>query len=444
MSAGTTFLSREAARAMPDRPGALSYDALVAAIQGAPVNEQISVVWSTVNDAKWHNWTGTIKAVFPASNGSVGSIQVRFTEVQRDLDAAMSASLPEDEIPSVLTWSIPGKDLYIRSINVLKHVDVSPEAVAAVARGRSALRDQKRTARTAQQADVQALTEARNKAVADVERLNTQLASAATEAAQANVRAQSHAAAAAQTAGQLQQAAAAHQELQQEYVKGEGMFFAQQAELNAMRAEIEQLRQLLRQRQGPASPSPIVPAHAHPMPVFSPLALAEPTSNDALPILSANDVETWAAYLRPDRVHFLTTVITSFYGVNYSSPLSVRRAYDTLLHVILLTASNTRQNGQSVKTVLEDARVNLRSEVSRAAGANVERVADEILRQDTKDRPFNDDDRWQHEVRADAAKARAKVRCHRCGQTGHIATNCRNKPASFRPQGGPKGGPRQE
>jgi hypothetical protein len=277
---------------------------------------------------------------------------------------------------------------------------------------------------------------------AQLQELNTALSAAQAQTNQANMRAASEAATAAQAADQLHRGAAEHQALRQEYDRGEGMFFGKQRELDAANAQIAALQQQLQHLR---SPSPMVPIQGgtHPLSVFSPIATV-PVPDHPLPPLLPDNVDTWGPYIRPTRLHILTNAIATYYGVNCTAPLNVRSAYDALQHLLELSCSNATPHSLLLKNVLDEARIRLRTEVARASGVHVERVADEMLRQDTKDEPFSNDERYRQEARADTAKARSKVKCRRCGQTGHLAATCRNKPSSSKPQGGPKGGPRQE
>jgi hypothetical protein len=382
----------------------MSYDQILAAIQNAPVGELVIVQWSTIQDATWHDWTGTIQTVLPDKNPSqIGAIRIRFTDVQHDL--VLSESLPRD-VKTTSFW-FPGTDVYLKSIRVISETGASPEVVASIIRGRSEQRVQKRAIR------------------------DTEVATAKADAQQARVRASSEAATAARATSELQQAATTNAALHSEYQRGEGMFFAKQAELQTAMATIATLQRQVADLQRQQSPSPLV--HAHALPVFSPLGApaARPMAE-----LDAANVETWPDYLTPAHVRELITAVSAHYGVNFSAPLNVRRAFDSLRHVLLLTSQNAIPLSQSLKQVLEDARVALRTEITRSNGVQVERVAQEMLRQDTKDAPSTNDDRWMQEVRADAAKARSKVKCHNCGLTGHVASNCRRPK-----QGGPKGGP---
>jgi hypothetical protein len=407
MSAGNSVLTREGAKLLPPRDDALSYDQILAAIQNAPVGELVNVTWSTIQDSTWHDWTGTIQTVLPDKNPSfVGAIRIRFTDVQHDL--VLSQSLPHD-VKTTSFW-FPGTDVYLKSIRVVSEANASPEIVASLIRGRSEQRVHKRVQR------------------------DTEIAFAKADAQQAQVRASSEAAAAARATSELQQAATANAALHSEYQRGEGMFFAKQAELQAAMTTIATLQRQVADLQRQQSPSPLV--HAHALPVFSPLGA--PAARP-IPILNPGDVETWPEYLAPARVRELINAISAHYGVNFTAPLNVRRAFDALCHILLLASENTVPLSPSLKQVLEDARVALRTEISRSNRVPVERVAQEMLRQDTKDAPATNDERWMQQVRADAAKARSNVRCHNCGLLGHIAPNCR-KPK----QGGSKGGPHRE
>lgn len=453
MSVGAVGLSRQDALKLPPREGALSYDALLEVLQGAhgAQGQLIDVTWSTLQDPTWHKWTGTVATVMLNESGGVASIRVRFTDVQKDLDVRASESIQLDQATRSASFWIPGADLYIRSIEAVQEVIMTPENAAAVARGASEQREQKKATRAADkaaavdlnaaktqlaanQAKIAELTAARTAAQAELERLNAAVAAAQSEAQVANVRAQSEAATAAQAAAQLREGIAQHQALQDQYARGEGQFIQQHNELEALRAENARLRQYAVGR----SPSPLVPAHAPPF--LSPVDPTGPTATP-FPRLDPSVVDTWVPYLTRDRVQILLSAIAAHYSVNHSSPPNVGRAYDSLRRLLELCAVS--QPTPLIHDVLEDARTHLRSEVSRASGVHVERVADEMLRQDTKDLPFTNDARWQREVHADAAKARSNVRCRLCGLRGHIAANCRKSSTAPR-QGGPKGGPRQE
>ena len=136
MSAGSTGLSRQDALKLPPRADALSYDELLKVLQGA-LNAQgqlIDVTWSTVQDATWHKWTGTVATVIPNESGGVASIRVRFTDVQKDLNDMASQSIQLDQVTRSASFWIPGADLYIKSIAAVEEVIVPPEAAAALAR----------------------------------------------------------------------------------------------------------------------------------------------------------------------------------------------------------------------------------------------------------------------------------------------------------------------